>query len=388
MSNSHYLQQIVNRDLLQGSGDPDHMYVDINIINNDNGANPPVQLQYRETRDSAIVADPSEYYISIVRFRIDTQSGLPLMIPQIQTGQNDPNLTIYSFTLVYKTYKFQQFVEFIPQDKTAANPKFPIQQQDLTTGYYYLYNYNWWVDLMNIALATCLEGFQNLLNANDEPYPTNKIFFMYDPASSELVLNADKNFFDESLENPCYLFCNTPMKNLLSGFNFEIDSYAGNVSGCNFKFVIENQYDTNTIELNDSYTAIQSYQQYSSTATWSCVQSIVITTASMPVVATIQATPKTFGSITNLVNYSANINVQIISDFEIAMESGKEFLPAVNYSPMGIYRLVPMTGNNPLHEITLEFWWRDIYNNLHPFRVGSNSHCDVKLLFRKKYLGV
>ena len=32
MSNSRYLQEVVNRDLLTGSGDPDHVYVDINII--------------------------------------------------------------------------------------------------------------------------------------------------------------------------------------------------------------------------------------------------------------------------------------------------------------------------------------------------------------------
>ena len=32
MSNSRYLQEVVKRDLLTGSGDSDHVYIDINII--------------------------------------------------------------------------------------------------------------------------------------------------------------------------------------------------------------------------------------------------------------------------------------------------------------------------------------------------------------------
>ena len=69
-----------------------------------------------------------------------------------------------------------------------------------------------------------------------------------------------------------------------------------------------------------------------------------------------------------------------------ALESGKEFLPSINYSPH-IYRLVPMHSNNALHTIDLTVYWKDIYNNLHPFQIGSNSHCDMKIMFRKKYLG-
>ena len=386
MSNSRYLQEVVKRDLLTGSGDSDHVYVDINIINNDNSSTAPVNLTYRETRDTAIIQDPSEYYMSIIRFHLDTQSALPLMIPQVQLAQNDPNLTVYSFTLKYQTYVYQQYVEFIPQDKSVPNPKFPIQAQDLSTTYYYVYNYQWWVDLMNMALAQALEGFQNLLNSHDITYPTNPIFFMYDPGTSELVLNADKNFFDENLENPCFLYCNTAMKNLLSGFNFEIATFASGVNGCNFKFAISNQFNTNVLEISDSFSALQMYQSYPCTSTWNCVQSIVITTGSIPIVPTIQATPQVFNSQTSLVNNNSNINVNVISDFEIALESGKEFLPSINYSPH-IYRLVPMHSNNALHTIDLTVYWKDIYNNLHPFQIGSNSHCDMKIMFRKKYLG-
>jgi hypothetical protein len=152
-------------------------------------------------------------------------------------------------------------------------------------------------------------------------------------------------------------------------------------------FVIKNDFDTNILEISDSYSAIQSYQSYCNLSTWNCVQSIVITTT-MPIVPTIQAKPQQFGTNSNFVNTSSNINVKIISDFEITNnENGKQFLPSVCYSPY-LYRLVPMLGNNPLTSLDLEVYWRDTYNNLWPLSIPSGGHCDFKILFRKKYLGV
>jgi hypothetical protein len=382
-----YLQQVVNHDLITGSGDPDHVYVDINVINNDPGTVGPVPLAYREIRDRPILNDPSEYYMSIIRFTIPTHACLPVFIPVIQTGQNDPNLSIYSFTFAYQNTYYQYYLRFVPQDKTAAAPKFPIQYQDLSTTYYYITDFQFAVDLLNIALATAFEGFQNALAANEQPVPTNVPFFMYDPQDSSLAINADKNYFDESLDNPCFLYCNTPMKNLLCAFSFEIDSYAGNVNGKNFKMIMRNIQDTNIIEISDSYSAIQMLESYSSTSTWSPVSSIVITTGSMPIISTIQAEPKVFGALTTQTSYNSNINIQVISDFQINMQNGKEYLPSITYSPFQ-YRLVSMSGNNPLHSIDISCYWRDTYGNFHNFLIGSNSSASFKIMFRKKYLGV
>ena len=386
--NSRYLQDVVRRDLNQAGGDPDHVYVDISIVNN--GSNNPVHLKYNDTRDRAIIQDPSEYYMSVARFRIDTQSGLPLFIPQIQTGQNNVNLTVYSFSMTYSNVVVQTYLTFIPQDKTAPTPNAPTNAQDFSSGYYYLYNYGWFVDLINATLLTCFNSFTAALttaNIAGFTVPTNAPFFMYDPTSLELVINADKNYFNNTLGTPCFIYCNSSMKTLLSAFNYEINSFGGAPNGLDYKFQILNYDDTNTFEISETYTAIQMYESYNSISAWNAVQSIVLTTGSMPVVSTIQGVPLVFGSNTSLTNSSNNINVQIISDFEISLTKGTEILPSVNYAPP-FYRLVPMTGNNPLHNIDISFYWKDIWNNLHPFMVSSNTHCDVKILFRKKYLGV
>ena len=178
--NSSYLTEIVKRDLTSGSEESSHIYCDLNIINNDNGNLAPVPLHYSDTRDKPIIQDPSEYNMSIVRFYISTLN-LPVMIPQIQNnnGNSDPNLTIYSFTMQYQSVSYQYFLRFVPQDLTAKAPKLPVQYQDLSTGYYFLYSYAWFVDIINLGLDACFQGFQNALSAAHLPVPpTNTPFFM------------------------------------------------------------------------------------------------------------------------------------------------------------------------------------------------------------------
>ena len=73
------------------STQPTHIYYDMNIINND-GANPaqPVAFSYKETRSNDFLASPQDYFMSIVRFNLQTPT-LPIFIPQIVVNP-DTNL--------------------------------------------------------------------------------------------------------------------------------------------------------------------------------------------------------------------------------------------------------------------------------------------------------
>jgi hypothetical protein len=382
--NSRYLQQVVNNDMAQNS-EPDTIYMDVNVINN-NLQGVAVPLTYSETRDRPIINCCNEYYLSVIRFNLDTLS-LPVFIPQIQLNQSDINLSIYSFTFEYDGVNHQQYLEFVPQDKTAQLPSPPQDNVDLTTGYYYLYSFQWFVDILNVTLKDAYAGFISALTdaGKTAPAAENIPFIMYDPTTSEMILNLDAASFDDSLETPCFLYCNSAMRNLLCGFNMEIDNYT-DANGMNYKIVCENRLSTNVLQVTDTYTAIQCYQEFTSTSKWSCVQSVVLTT-NMPIVGTIQGIPQVFGSETSLTNSSANVSLNVISDFEVQLSNGKEWLPNINYVPQ-IYRLVPMVSNNALHTVDITAYWKDIYNNLHQFNISANTNCNIKLMFRKKYLGV
>lgn len=70
------------------STQPYHIYYDMNVINND-GSFPaqPVRFQYKETRSNAYLLSPQDYYMSIVRFNLQTPT-LPVFIPQINLNTN------------------------------------------------------------------------------------------------------------------------------------------------------------------------------------------------------------------------------------------------------------------------------------------------------------
>jgi len=67
--------------------EPTNVYVDLDIINNDQRADvDPPQLRFEETRNAPYLSgDSSDYFCSILRFSIQTGNSLPIFIPRIQT---------------------------------------------------------------------------------------------------------------------------------------------------------------------------------------------------------------------------------------------------------------------------------------------------------------
>ena len=108
----------------------DQIYYDITVSNFQSNAVAPQPFTFNETRTTPFVMCPQDYYLSILRFSIDSGT-LPVFIPSIQPGSVDPNLTIYSISMSWhdlvtdRTYNFQQFVEWIPQDVSIEVPDAP-----------------------------------------------------------------------------------------------------------------------------------------------------------------------------------------------------------------------------------------------------------------------
>src|SRR5512137_1326330 len=88
---------------------PYHIYLDLDVLNNDTAptSRAPV-LSFEETRTHPFLeGSASDYFVSIVRFSIQTGTSLPVFIPRIATGAtdnptNDINKTIYKITMTYE----------------------------------------------------------------------------------------------------------------------------------------------------------------------------------------------------------------------------------------------------------------------------------------------
>ena len=137
-------------NLYKNQASPEKLYYDIQISNVENSATQPVVAYFNETRNIPFLMNPQDYYMSIIRFTLDTQT-LPLFIPVIQTNPainptGDLNQTIYSFQFSYNgIYSEQVYLEWSPQNTYLQAPPFLNVQgligQDNSTGYYYCYTF-------------------------------------------------------------------------------------------------------------------------------------------------------------------------------------------------------------------------------------------------------
>ena len=85
---------------------PSHVYVDLDVVNNDLTIDiSALALKFEETRTSQYIeGDSADYLCSIIRFCIQTGSSLPVSIPKIEFGQQYVNETECATTLKSQAY--------------------------------------------------------------------------------------------------------------------------------------------------------------------------------------------------------------------------------------------------------------------------------------------
>ena len=169
-------------ETIGSSSEPDIVYYNADIVAdayniNQLGLGRDPTIRFQETRSTPLIADISKYMFSIIRFTMDgAGKDLPLFIPNINDTQSDINLTTYSivydYTVYYKhpttgvdynqTFTARRFINYQPETVFAPLPNPPdtvilpeqiYAGQDLRGNYYYVYTYQHWVDLVNVAFA-------------------------------------------------------------------------------------------------------------------------------------------------------------------------------------------------------------------------------------------
>ncbi len=134
---------------------------------------------------------------------------LPVFIPRIQTGQSDINKTIYQVGFDFTYYApnangpplkseswFFADVIYSPEDLTAPTPSPPTNSQDLSSSYYFNYNYQHCIYLVNNAIQTPW-------NLVDMPISLRSTavspWVDFDPDTNRLFLSAPSKLFNNDL---------------------------------------------------------------------------------------------------------------------------------------------------------------------------------------------
>ena len=354
----------------------ERQYYDIIVSNlNTKSSSNPV-LNFQESRSNPFVYSPQNYYMSIIRFSLDTCS-LPIFVPTIQADQDDCNLSIYSVSMTYNDATVQVYMNFVPQDKTQSLPSSPKSTKtglQIFSEYYYVYNYEYLISLLNITLATCFASLQTTYSGT---LPTANIpFLRWDSVNKIASLVTDQAGFNNSSSSSYIgLYFNNALYQLFSSFPMLLQSTTS-LTGLNYQLSC-NTYGIATTENTGSYLAQILQQEYSTISIWNPVMSIVFTSNTMPIVSEQLSAPLVFlnGSTKQSTNTSNIAN--IISDFEANKGLYK---PNLVYQPT-IYRYKELIGNSPLNSIDISCFWKNRIGNMVPFYLNAGCSASIKFMF-------
>lgn len=170
---------------------PTQVYYNLDVANEQIGGLgvPPAKLQFTEVRSSNLLDVPSDYFMSIVRFSLDTAGSLPIFLPQIDTQQandaNFPNKTTYLISLAFQDAAVNAGVPVIANASVYYIPhrsNVGVNQNNLlrppvynpngmtlesaTSQYYWVQSWGQWISMLNAALAECYKDLRDAVNTS------------------------------------------------------------------------------------------------------------------------------------------------------------------------------------------------------------------------------
>jgi hypothetical protein len=370
---------------------PEKLYYDIQLTNLESSTTPPPVLNFIETRNVPFLYDPEKYYMSIIRFSLDTPN-LPVFIPTIQLNQPDINLTIYTVCLQWtnplddtQIYTVITPVIFIPQSKIAPIPPGPDVTGIQFNGgnYYNVYNYQYFIYLINEAFIVCYNQLKAAVEADGLVLPSDYYpILSWDTSNNTAIMNCDILGYSTNAANYIKIFFNTSLAQLFSSFPVIISS---TTPGLNAQLITDTFSNSNVIQYppaNPTYDAIQVFQEYSTIALWSPITAIVFTSNTLPIISNQVSTPIVFNNGSTFGGNGNNSLVnQVITDF---ISDNGVYKPNLVYEPTAQYRYIQLMGNNPLNTFDLQVYFKDKIGQLNPFYLSSGSTATIKILFTKK----
>ncbi len=349
-----------------------HTYYDINFMNNDQQGNPTNSLVYTESRNMPYLKNPSNYYVSIVRFSLMSATpSIPVFIPHVQLGQNDVNKTVYEFTIFRasdSTYHTLH-VSYIPSNSNlSVNP--PLTVQDLSNEYYFCYSYSLWVEMMNSALATLATSLGIAV-----PY------FQFDITTSLLKLYIPYTWggvYNLLVNQRLYML----LDSIPATFSTDPTTNKSYYTIYEIKTPVQ-QYYKPVGGTPPVYWEIT--QETTSISLLNPVSSIVFTTALLPLNNNLTSPPQIFNTTSTFNSNGNNSNISpIITDFQVNVSNGNTYKNSIEYTPTAEYRLVDIMSDTPISSIEVSVFWKDVYGVLHPYRLAAGASGNLKLLFRNK----
>lgn len=377
----------------------DHIYYNIKI-HNDGIDDTNIPIYFNENRGQHLVEKASDYYVSIIRFSLES-TNLPVLMMRPDTSLiTNPNKN--RLQLVYKmSFSADNFntrtqiktrnVIFIPPIDNTNNTTLEFNEELKYNSFYYLYNIQQFIRMLNKTsedllneLKTSYSGISGLPPIFTFEPSSGIISIKYHPITNTTLPEGQQSFTPT-------IVLNHSLYSALSGFSFNYDAnYADE-----YKLLPDNikrnpdyrqagEGDLGVV-IGEDYPYIIS-QDYPSISILNPISSIAFSTSRLPIQPTQEAKPLIIGgtSLFGINNGENNDFSPIINDFSIYNENGYAYKPSVYYTPGSEYKLNDLFGSNPIQHVDILCDWIDIYGRKHQMFLESQNSAEIQLLFRKK----
>jgi hypothetical protein len=310
-----------------------------------------VAVNFMQNQSQAIIKSTNGYKLSIIRFALNTET-LPIFIPTMQSK----NGTIYSITMELNGLSTQLFMQFEPQNLNPGDPD----------EYYYVYNYQFLIYLVNKCFASCFDNLDKLTMLPTDLQPP---IMTYDSNTQKCTISFDNEYFGYNESNKINIYKNYAMYTLFASLPNCIVNR--NVLGMDLQL-------NNLISPDPSKLT----QDYSTIGIWNPVSSVIFTSNLLPIFAS-QTPPLQIYANGALLNGSSTFNfLNILTDF---IGNDLNFVPYIQYAP-AIYRFLSLKQNAEIRNIDLQVYWRNkSTGELKPLYIGVGGSASVKILLTKDF---
>jgi hypothetical protein len=355
-----------------------HQYINIEI--KPKATDKVIPATFTQTFTQEFLKRGLDYNLAVVRFRIPI-SGIPYFYFKIQEGlgQTNPNLGIYSFTMVdvLSGDEFTEYVDFVPYDFSVSIPPAPSNNnglQNIDTRYYNVYDVSGWIFMLNSTLNSC---FNNLKAAHPTNPVTEAPFLIFNPETQFISFIVPYNYFTSGR-------IETYFGENLQGFfdSLEYDLFDNNpltfglfvVYAQPFgSTVYSNGYSKYGIAPTNPPAYIEMKGNYGGVEKFAGLRAFVIKTSLLPI---------RYENTNSTANNGDLSEDTILTDFNVSNYYGNR--SDVIFFPQGPYRLIDILSNTPLRSIDLQIFWKDKSGFLRPMFVFQGDTLTIKLGFITK----
>lgn len=339
----------------------DNVYVNT-IVYNDGKTFIPCKFQI--SNDQAIIGNPSDYYLTVVRFTVPG-NNIPLFV-----FNQTPNF--YTITLSYLAFDYQVSLIYIP---------------DNTQDEFTVFSYQHFTDMINVALAT---SFATLKAANPGAAavyppvliynPLNQLFSLLVPTTGYTGANPVGIYFSQNVNKFFESF--ESIFNGLYTTNGKDVKMSVEDTGNNTLYVQAPGANANGIFYSSTKLPATTYyamsQEFSTLYLWNELQTITIQSTGIP----------TRNEYLNTHSNTGNNNQStILTDFVPSVVSGPEIRSQFQYIPSGQYRLIDLQSNTPIYSLSMEFKYSVSSGDLNDILLSPGDSATCKLLFTRKGSG-